>query len=96
MDREKDSELLETYAGVFKALGHPVRLCIARGLWEEEDKNVGDIKECLDLPQSTVSQHLNTLKAAGVVTGERQGTEVYYHLADEKVAKILELLFKEV
>jgi len=46
---------------LLKALAHPIRLCIAKGLIEKES-NVTSIQECLGLPQSTISQHLFNLK----------------------------------
>lgn len=56
---------------LLKALAHPTRLCIVKDLMEKES-NVTNIQECLDLPQSTVSQHLFKLKAAGIIKGERK------------------------
>ncbi|MDO5713103.1 MAG: metalloregulator ArsR/SmtB family transcription factor [Tissierellia bacterium] len=94
MDRKKDFAVLERNSGLLKALGHPIRLCITRGLWEEGEKKVGDMQDCLDLPQSTVSQHLNTLKTAGIIDGKRQGTEIYYSLKNESVGKLLKVLFE--
>ncbi|HYE08801.1 MAG TPA: metalloregulator ArsR/SmtB family transcription factor, partial [Patescibacteria group bacterium] len=44
-------------AELLKVLAHPVRLCIVRGLMDKEC-NVSHMQECLELPQSTVSQHL--------------------------------------
>ena len=48
-------------------ISHPVRLCIIKGLLNEPGCNVSKIMGCLDMPQSTVSQHLAKLKAAKIV-----------------------------
>jgi ArsR family transcriptional regulator len=77
---------------LLKALAHPIRLCIVKGLIEKES-NVTNIQECLDLPQSTVSQHLFKLKAAGIIKGERKGLEISYQVINEDVRKIINLLF---
>lgn len=77
---------------LLKALAHPIRLCIVKGLIEKES-NVTNIQECLDLPQSTVSQHLFKLKAAGIIKGERNGLEVSYQVINEDVKKIINMLF---
>jgi len=77
---------------LFKALAHPIRLCIVKGLMEKES-NVTNIQECLDLPQSTVSQHLFKLKAAGIIKGERNGLEISYQVINEDVKKIINMLF---
>jgi len=75
-----------------KALAHPQRLCIVKGLIENKC-NVSKIQECLNLPQSTVSQHLAKLKAAGIIEGKRNGVEICYQVADEEVKNIIKLLF---
>ncbi len=73
-----------------KALGHPARLAIVRGLLGSEC-NVNKMVNGLGLPQSTVSQHLNVLKAAGVIKGERRGVKVCYRVVDQFVKKVLEI-----
>ncbi|MDA3960100.1 MAG: metalloregulator ArsR/SmtB family transcription factor [Planctomycetota bacterium] len=60
-----------------KALGHPARVAILRHL-AERSGCCGEIVDFLDLPQSTVSQHLKVLKDAGLVQGEVDGTRVCY------------------
>ena len=77
---------------LLKALAHPTRLCIIKGLIEKES-NVTNIQECLDLPQSTVSQHLSQLKAAGIIKGERNGLEIFYQVINEDIRKIIKILF---
>lgn len=77
---------------LLKALAHPIRLCIVKGLMENQS-NVTNIQECLDLPQSTVSQHLFKLKAAGIIKGERKGLEISYQVINEDAKKIIKILF---
>ena len=79
-------------AELLKVLAHPVRLCIVKGLMNKEC-NVSHMQECLELPQSTVSQHLSILRSRGVIKGTRKGLEVTYCIANEEVKKIIELLF---
>lgn len=45
-------------------------------------------------PQSTVSQHLQKLRAAGIIEGRRNGLEIYYSIADERIRNIIEAIFK--
>jgi len=83
-------------ADTLKALAHPVRLCIVHQLLlGEQHPNVTEMKDCLDLPQPTVSQHLQKLRAAGIVEAERRGLEVRYRLRDEAAGKWLSALFAE-
>ena len=85
-DYEADAELL-------KALSHPLRLQIVRGLLQCGCRNVGCMAANTGKSQSCVSQHLAKLKAAGVVRAERAGNEVFYDLDDARVAPIVEALF---
>jgi len=77
---------------LLKALAHPTRLCIVKGLMEKES-NVTNIQECLGLPQSTVSQHLFKLKAAGILKGERKGLEISYQVINDEIRKVIKILF---
>ena len=79
-------------AETLKAISHPVRLCIIKGLLNEPGCNVNKITGCLDMPQSTVSQHLAKLKSAGIVEGVRNGLEVNYYVINEDVKKIIDCI----
>ena len=57
----KDYTKLKEEAGLLKALGHPIRLCIVAGLLGREC-NVSTMQECIKLPQPVISQHLAVLK----------------------------------
>ncbi|MCB4205526.1 metalloregulator ArsR/SmtB family transcription factor [Deferribacterales bacterium Es71-Z0220] len=83
--------MFDEYSEKFKALGHPVRLQIVAGLSKKEC-NVTKMCEGLNLHQATVSRHLSILKAAGIVEGVRNGSEICYHLVDKKVEQIINIL----
>ena len=83
-------------ADILKVLAHPVRICIVKGLLENGRCNVTFMQECLELPQSTVSQHLQKLRSMGIVATDRNGLEVGYTLASEKVKKLLEFFFQNI
>jgi ArsR family transcriptional regulator len=74
-------------AGILKALGHPIRYCIVEGLLSGE-QNVATMVDCLAVPQPTVSQHLNILKAAGIIEGERIGNQVRYSVCSLEARKV--------
>jgi DNA-binding transcriptional ArsR family regulator len=90
-----DPKQFNELAELLKALSHPIRLCIVRGLMRKKKCNVSYMQECLDLPQSTVSQHLQKLRSAGIVETERNGLEVYYVLNDQRIEQIITILFGE-
>jgi ArsR family transcriptional regulator len=83
---------MEIYAELFKALAHPIRLKIVCGLMTKDECNVSLMVEKLGVPQPTVSQHLNILKNAGIITGDKKGTQICYKITDEKTKKIISSL----
>jgi len=93
MSTNKVDAELEQKADILKAIGHPVRLCIVKNLLNGGERNVSEMQDCLCIPQSTVSQHLNKLKQAGIIRGVRNKNEIQYALINEDVKKILTILF---
>ncbi|WP_312712790.1 ArsR/SmtB family transcription factor [Proteiniclasticum ruminis] len=77
-------------AELLKILGHPVRLCILEGILTTGGCNVTHMTDCLNLPQSTISQHIQKLKSAGIIEGERKGLEITYKLVHDKARQIIE------
>lgn len=88
----EDVKRYEGTAEILKAIAHPVRLCIIKGLMDKRC-NVSHMQECLELPQSTVSQHLGILRSKGIIKGERNGLEITYSVVNEDVKKIINSLF---
>jgi DNA-binding transcriptional ArsR family regulator len=62
-----------------EALGNPTRLAIYRDLVQAGQKGspVGDIRDKLDIPGSTLSHHIAKLVHAGLVTQERDSRSLY-------------------
>ncbi|ADL50447.1 ArsR/SmtB family transcription factor [Clostridium cellulovorans] len=90
---DKDFNNYQDEAELLKALAHPVRICIVKGLLEKGECNVSFMTDCLDMPQSTISQHLQKLRTCGILKAKRQGLEVIYSIKDERIAKIIKALF---
>lgn len=88
-NKEETKKILAEKAELFKNIAHPARLCILAMLIKEEQSNVTDIQCCLDIPQPTISQHLAKLKAAGILTAERNGTEIIYKFKNEEIKKLI-------
>jgi ArsR family transcriptional regulator len=81
-------------AAIAKALGHPARLHIVRLLLEKRSCIGCDIVDEVGLAQSTVSEHLRILKAAGIITGEIERPRVCYSLNPESLVPLAALLNK--
>lgn len=73
------------------AMGHPTRLRIVSAL-RNEPMTVNHIANDLDVHQANISQHLAVLLRAGVVTREPVGTARRYHLRDESLGKICDIV----
>ena len=86
-------ELFYEKSELLKVMAHPVRLCIIRGLKAQDGCNVSHIQSCLDMPQSTISQHLAKLRSVGIIEGKRHGLEVHYSVVNEDARKIIQSLF---
>ena len=61
-----------------KSLGHPTRVRILRMLAKKEARTCSVIVDELPLAQSSVSEHLRILKAAGLIRGREDGPRVAY------------------
>lgn len=92
INKKETQKLLEEKAELLKAIAHPVRLCILTKLLYEGTSNVTNMQNCLDVPQSTVSQHLAKLRSAGVVEKTRNGLEIYYRIEKQDIREILKIL----
>jgi len=79
------------WAEILKTLGHPIRIRILESLMDKE-KCVSNIWAHLDLPQSTVSQHLSLLRSKGIVQHERSGSKVNYFVRDKRIQEIIKLI----
>src|SRR3954447_26519253 len=76
---------LDDYAAagdLLRALAAPIRLAII-DLLTDTARCVHELVDALGVPQPLVSQHLKTLRAAGLVATRRRGREMVYRLADE-------------
>ena len=90
---EKDIKKFDEVAEILKAMRHPARLCILNGIIQTGGCNVSHMQDCLELPQSTISQHLQKLRSAGIIEGTRNGTEITYTLKNQKVLEIITTLY---
>ncbi len=80
-----------------KALGHPARVAILQFLIQQKSCVCGDIVDEIPLSQSTVSQHLNELKKAGIIKGSIDGPSVCYcidPIAWNRMGKVITVLLE--
>jgi len=88
-------ELIPMVAARFKALSDPGRLSILAALHERE-MNVSALVAATGRSQPNVSQHLAELARAGFVAPRREGTHVFYRIADPYVARLCDAVCSAV
>ncbi len=80
--------LFAQFALVARTLGHPQRLELIEQLGQGP-RSVDLLADKLGIPTANVSQHLQTMRRAGLVAAERQGKFVVYRLADPAVLDVV-------
>ena len=85
-----------TINAIFEALSHPVRRDILKTL-RAGPLSAGDLARNFDLTKPTLSVHFAKLREAELVSVERQGTSLIYHLTMSILEEALSgfLAFKE-
>jgi DNA-binding transcriptional ArsR family regulator len=78
-------------AHAMRALSHPARIAILRYLASIQTPCCGDVMSCVDLAQSTVSQHLKVLLEAGLIERKGQGTKNCYSICAKQFERVQEL-----
>lgn len=74
-----------------RALADPKRLCVLETLAAGE-ASVSELSSRVGCHVPNMSQHLAVLRSAGLVTSRRDGSTVYYRLADPKVLETYRLI----
>jgi len=95
--KKMSSEDITRYADMFSAIGTDARLRIMRLLLSAHPNGmvVGDIQAELDIPNSTLSHHLEKLRHEGLVTVRREGTYLWYAANTETLRELLGFLYAE-
>lgn len=91
MKRGLTSAQLALVAERFKVLAEPARLQLLQALMPGE-LSVGQLVERTGLSQANVSKHLQLLLAQNLVARRKEGLFVYYHIADQSVFQLCDLV----
>lgn len=88
---------LARYADMFSAMGTEARLRIMQVLLSAHPEGlvVGEIQEELDIPNSTLSHHLDKLKNEGLVNVQRESTFLRYTANTDALQELLQFLYVE-
>jgi ArsR family transcriptional regulator len=94
---KKRAERVEKYADMFSAMGTEPRLRIMQLLLSAHPEGlvVGDVQRELEIPNSTLSHHLDKLKNEGLVNVQRESTFLRYTANTEALQELLQFLYSE-
>lgn len=94
---KKNAEQVTRYADMFSAMGTEARLRIMQLLLSAHPEGlvVGEIQEALDIPNSTLSHHLDKLKNENLVVVRRESTFLRYTANTEALQELLQFLYAE-
>jgi len=94
---KKSSEQIIRYADMFSAMGTEARLRIMQLLVSAHPEGlvVGEIQEEMDIPNSTLSHHLDKLRNEGLVEIKRESTFLRYTANTDALQEILQFLYAE-
>ena len=81
----------QRYAAVGRALADPKRLCVLESLAQGE-VSVSDLSSKVGCQVQNMSQNLAVLRRAGIVLSRRDGSTVFYRLADVRVLEAYRLI----
>ncbi len=76
-----------------KQFANKTRLMVLCSLLKQE-KSVTELLEVVNVSQPVISQHLALLRESQIVTTRREGQTIYYRLADERVEKLIALMYE--
>ncbi len=95
--KHPDASQIAKYADMFSAMGTEARLRIMQLLMTAEPIGlvVGDIQSELEIPNSTLSHHLDKLKNEGLVSVRREGTFLWYRANTDALKDLLGFLYAE-
>lgn len=92
---DQPDPVFDKAAELFRVLSAPMRLKIISCLCDGE-RNVSHLLSRIDTTQPNMSQHLNTLYRAGVLGKRREGAQIHYRIADDRVAALCRAVCDQV
>ena len=97
MSIRKSEEQVAKFADMFSAMGTEPRLRIMQLLLSAHPEGlvVGEIQEELDIPNSTLSHHLDKLRNEGLVQVQRESTFLRYTADTDALQQLLQFLYAE-
>jgi ArsR family transcriptional regulator len=87
-----DSILYERRARICQVLADAKRLRLIDALRDDAERSVGELADRIGATYPNVSQHLNVMRDAGLVTSRRDGTTIFYRLAYPQITQACDIV----
>ncbi len=87
----REAQKVRLLAKLLDGFANPIRLSALLLLSRNGEMRVRDLVKAIGVPQPRVSDHLRCLAWCGYVRARREGSNVFYSIADERVLVVLEL-----
>src|ERR1039458_6055214 len=90
-----EAETFRLHAELCKVLTDPKRLMILQALRAGE-RSVGELADVVGMSLPNASQHLSVMRHAGLVATRREGTTVFYSMAEPRIAQACDIVHQIV
>jgi ArsR family transcriptional regulator len=81
---KENTTIYELQSEICLALANPKRLQILN-LLKNGEMSAGEMVKAMKIPKANLSQHLSVLKQNGILSSRREGTSIYYSIANPKI-----------
>ena len=89
--KEFDMTIYNLQAEISKTLAHPLRIALLHTL-KDGEKTVNELVEILNASQSNISQHLALMRQRQMVKTRKNGSSVYYRVANPKISQACDIM----
>jgi ArsR family transcriptional regulator len=91
----READAFRLHAELCKVLTDPKRLMVLQALRAGE-RSVGELADVVGMSLPNASQHLSVMRHAGLVATRREGTTVFYSLAEPRIAQACDIVHQIV
>ena len=81
-------EQIDALAKILKSMSHPIRLKILC-LLQNKELSVGDIRDQVETTNANISQHLNILRAQGIIDFRKEANFIYNRITDKRILDMM-------
>jgi DNA-binding transcriptional ArsR family regulator len=81
-------EQIDALSKILKSMSHPIRLKILC-LLQDQELSVGDIRNQVETTNANISQHLNILRAQGIIDFRKEANYIYNRITDKRILDMI-------